>query len=322
VTAARVPAPAGPYRRFAYHALVASAPVARSRIGASVWERVWDATVAETAGTTTMRLHGTQAVVNIGHPYPAFMRRWPTYNAPLVELVHQVALRAGRPVTLVDVGASIGDTVLLVRERCGSELGDVWCVEGDDMFGAILEANLGDDPAVHIVHAMASDGADAVPELVRVHAGTASPQGADLVAAAPLDQLLMAAGPVDVVKIDTDGFDGMVLAGATKVLDAHPAVLFEWHPRLAAAAGVSLDLAFDVLGRSGYRRFMWFDKFGRYSHTEPGTAVADRQARADWCLGTGTPEPDWHYDVVALPPETPLDERALQTLRFALRGRY
>ena len=160
MTPPRVPPRAGLYRRVAYHALVAGAPVARTRLGASAWERAWNATVAETTGTTSMRIHGTRAVVNVGHPYPAFVRRWPSYNAPLVELVHQVALDARRPVTLVDVGASIGDTVLLVRERCGRELGEAWCVEGDDVFGAMLEANLGADPEVHIVHAMASDGAD------------------------------------------------------------------------------------------------------------------------------------------------------------------
>ena len=151
-----------------------------------------------------------------------------------------------------------------------------------------------------------------------MHAGTASPQGVDVVPAAPLDELLAAARIVDVLKIDTDGFDGMVLAGATRLLASHPAVLFEWHPRLARAVDVSLDLAFDVLDRAGYRRFMWFDKLGRYSHTEPGTAASDRRARAEWCLGESTPKPDWHYDVIALPPEDRLDEPALQGLRFAL----
>jgi FkbM family methyltransferase len=312
-------APAPRHQQLAYRLLVSSAPMARTRLGASLWERAWDASVADGHGTTTMPLHGRRALVNIGHPYPAFVRRWPTYNAPLVELVHQRALALGRPVTLVDVGASIGDTVLLVRERCGPELADAWCIEGDDSFVAILTANLGDDPSVHIVHALASDGATAIPELVRVHAGTFSPQGGDLVPAAPLDALLADAPRLDVIKIDTDGFDGMVLAGSEARLREHPAVLFEWHPRLANAADVSLDLAFEALEGAGYRRFMWFDKFGHYSHTDTKPEPEDRRARAQWCVSGRTPAPDWHYDVVALPPDDRTDEAALASLQFALR---
>src|SRR5262249_32276401 len=118
--ATTVPQPAPAPRQWAYRALVATAPFARARLGAALWQRAWDAAVASARGTTTVRLHGVDVAVNVGHPYPAFARRWPTYNAPLVELVHQTARARGRAVTLVDVGASIGDTVLLVRERCGS----------------------------------------------------------------------------------------------------------------------------------------------------------------------------------------------------------
>src|SRR5512133_2175401 len=89
-----------------YRGLVYTAPLARSRVGATVWERAWSRLERRACGTTHIRLHGHSVRVNIGHPYPAFIRRWPTYNSPLVRVVRMVHQTLERPVTLVDVGAS------------------------------------------------------------------------------------------------------------------------------------------------------------------------------------------------------------------------
>lgn len=305
-------APAASATRLAYRVLIASAPVARTTPGARGWEWAWNRFVAEADGVTTIRLHGVDTMINVGHPYPAFMRRWPTYNRPLVRLVRTVAAAKGRAVTVVDVGASVGDTARLLQSELGPQVGDIWCVEGDDTFATILDANFASDPHVHLVHALASDGAASIPSLVRVHAGTASPRGEERSTSAPLDDLLADAGPVDVVKIDTDGYDGCVLAGATRLCaEQRPAVLFEWHPRLADLAGVPLELAFERLEAAGYDTFLWFDKFGRYADADLDAAA--RAARADRCRrGEDTPAPDWHYDVVALAPGAGIDLDALR----------
>ena len=114
------------------------------------------------------------------------------------------------------------------------------------------------------------------------------------------------------IKIDTDGYDGRVLAGARRICaEDFPLVQFEWHPRLADAAGVPVELAFDELQRVGYEHFVWFDKFGHYSHVDEG--VAARVARAEWCRHGSTPAPDWHYDVVAVPGRSGVDVEALCT---------
>ena len=314
----RVEPVAPPVRTAVYRSLIRLAPLARGRVGVALWERAWERTVADAAGTLTLRLHGRATTINIGHPYPAFMRRWPTYNSPFVELVHQTAVAEGRPISLVDVGASIGDTVRLAHARCPGEVADVWCVEGDDAFIAILRANFEDDARVHLVHALASDGATAIPELVRVHAGTASPAGTTLRSAAPLDALLADAGDVDALKIDTDGFDGDVLAGAHEILERHhPNVLFEWHPRLARAAGTDIERAFRELIGAGYSRFYWYDKIGRFATMESGSQIDARATRAEWCLSGNTPAPDWHYDVIAVSEARTVDESALRTLAYA-----
>jgi len=304
--------PAGLGARLAYRALVATAPIARHRLGAALWDRSWSQLDRRATGTCHISLHGRSVMVNVGHPYPAFIRRWPSYNQPLVALVRATAAALQRPTTLVDVGASIGDTALLVEERCAQLVDEIWCIEGDDIFAELLEHNVRDMPSVHAVHALAGDGAATVPSLVRTHAGSATPQGADLVPASTLDDLVASSRHVDVVKIDTDGYDGRVLQGASRILDSHrPVVQFEWHPALATAVGVPVDLAFLVLAQHGYGPFLWFDKFGTYERTDALVDPEYLAERARWCVEGTTPAPDWHYDVIALPPDRGIDADAV-----------
>lgn len=302
-------------QRMGYHALVASAPLARTALGASVWERCWSRFERRAAGVAQISLHGQSVVVNVGHPYPAFIRRWPTYNGPLVALVRATSVALERRVTVVDVGASIGDTALLLRDHCPDHVGAIWCIEGDDFFAALLRTNLGGMTDVHVVHALAGDGADSIPELVRTHAGSASPRGDNAVPASTLDELVAAARNIDVVKVDTDGYDGRVLDGARRTLTKdRPAVQFEWHPALAEKARVPHRLAFSVLLECGYDTFLWFDKFGRYVRTELEFVLDNEALRehARWCIRGSTPAPDWHYDVIALPTGTSIDRDALE----------
>ena len=62
------------------------------------------------------------------------------------------------------------------------------------------------------------------------------------------DEVLADATHVDVIKIDTDGYDGQVLQGARQVLRTHrPSVVFEWHPILLAAVDQDWATPFEVL---------------------------------------------------------------------------
>jgi FkbM family methyltransferase len=301
--------------------LVAAAPMARTAVGERVWSRMWAASNRRSRGSVAIRLHGRRVVLNAAHPYPAFLRRWPTYNAPLVELVHQTALSRGAPVDVMDIGAAVGDTALLLLDRCEDDVGHVACVEGDKEFLAYLHANLGDDARVSIHEALLSDDGSEIAGLLRTHAGTASAQGAGLVPTIRLDDLATNGGlRTDVLKIDTDGFDGKILAGSTRVLQRdQPAVIFEWHPRLYEATGNDWHLPFEVLRACGYERLLWFTKFGDFDHVQQDDYPAEIDTRARVCLEDRGPAPDWHYDIVALTSDSRVDDRALAALAHARR---
>lgn len=167
---------------------------------------------------------------------------------------------------------------------------------------------------------MLSDDAGFERELVRTHRGTASAQGCESRPSTTLDSVLEAAGgpAVDVLKIDTDGFDGKVLAGATRLLNDHrPAVIFEWHPLLYDATGQNRHRPFEVLSAAGYRWLVWFDKYGVFSHVDDGYRRGPVDVLAELCVAGRGPGPDWHYDVVALPDGSPIQPVGMAALGHA-----
>jgi FkbM family methyltransferase len=307
------------FTELTYNALVRIAG-SRSVLVQAAWERAWEAAWRTLSGPVHTSIHGHDVIVNAGYSYPAFSRRWPTYNDPLVEVVHRAHMAKGGPITLVDVGAAVGDTVLLVLARCPGAIGAVHCVEGDDEFFGYLAANLTDIPQAQLHHALLSDSAGTVPSLVRTHKGTASAQGGERLPAVTLDSVLHAAKwpSVDVLKSDTDGFDGKVLAGATGVLaSSRPTVIFEWHPILYDATGQDCQRPFEVLADAKYRWLVWFDKYGAFSHVDDGYRPDQVEVLAQLCVSRRAPGPDWHYDVVALPEGSPILPGEIAALSWA-----
>jgi FkbM family methyltransferase len=303
----------------AYNALNRSVRVCSTRAGAAVWGRLWDHAWRHWSGTVTTELHGRRVTVNAGYPYPMLMRRWPTYNDPLVEVVHQAAIARGHAVTVVDVGGAVGDTALLLLDRAGDAVSQVWCVEGDEEFFALLRQNVAGLDRVRTWRALLSDGEGPEASLERIHRGTASAQGTAQTAATTMDSLLGGeVGSIGVVKVDTDGFDGKVLAGAAALLDRdRPAVIFEWHPKLYVATGNDWMRPLRSLASHDYDRFVWFTKFGELSHIAHGVDAGSVEELARVCLDDAGPALDWHYDVVALHSTSPISASDLAALRIA-----
>jgi FkbM family methyltransferase len=290
-----------------YAGLVRAAIVRRRPLGQRVWDRLWSASLARFSGPVGCVLYGSPSVVNFGYASPAFSRQYPMYNLPLVSLVAESASRLGRPASLVDVGAAVGDTILLVRQRCPSALGPVLALDGDPEFFGYLEHNLADVANVWCRKVLLAADEGYASSLVRTHSGTASPQGLVQSPAMRLDDVLDDWGqPVDVLKVDTDGFDGEVLAGARALLGSRQtAVIFEWHPVLCLRTGKDSLRAFEELQAAGYRDLRWFSRHGVPVEVMAKIDLAALAIRSAELCGR---DDDEHYDVVAVPPSWAVDE--------------
>ena len=248
-----------------------------------------------------MRLHGFPIRLNGGNPYPFLLAENPFFNQPLAELVRQVSNVHGRQLVIIDVGASLGNTVLLLQEQAAPTIARIHCIEADHEFIKLLIENTEQFPNVVLHQAMLAAEAKDVRSLVHHHPGSATAVGAHNVRATTIDELLLLhASRFDILKIDIDGSDGEALAGAQKMLKRdQPAVIFEWHPALIHQTGNDPYKPFSVLSDAGYTRFLWFRNTGHFSHfSRPGDPEVETWMHY---LRAMQPNADPHFDIVALP---------------------
>lgn len=282
------------------------------------WRRAWAWLGRHEDADVQTHLFGSQLTLTPTAVYPVYARRWPTYNDPLVEVVGQAAQALGRAVDVLDVGAAMGDTAALLRGSCPEALRTLVCVEGDAVFAGYLRTNTAGTGTV-VVEALLSDGA-AARELVRNPVGTATSVGPEGAPARRLDEVLQELGAgCDVLKVDVDGYDGRVLSGARETIRRHrPVVFFEWDPGSYERSGSDWHQPFEVCDDEGYTQYVWFDKYGRFSHLMSGYDVPSVEAHARLCL-TSTVLVEWHYDVVALHASSTVDPISVAELDFARR---
>jgi FkbM family methyltransferase len=238
---------------------------------------------------------------------------------PLVSAVRATRQSGQGPIAVVDVGAAVGDTALLLMDACREDIATLLCVEGDEEFLRYLSNNVGSLPEVAVHPAVVSDIEGEIPCLVRTHLGTAGAQGETTTHAVTLDSVL-GDYHVDVLKIDTDGWDGRILSGAVTALRRDvPVVVFEWAPCQLEATGNRWQVPFEVLRNCGYTAFVWFDKFGRFSHVDSGDP-GQVEPVEQMCIRGEGPAPDWHFDVIALHPARPVGLATLARTRFQHRS--
>jgi FkbM family methyltransferase len=173
---------------------------------------------------------------------------------------------------VVDVGANVGDTAVIVRAH-----GDVpvLCVEGDDRFFAILRRNAARlDPPPELEHAYVDAPAHAAVERAR---GTARLVAGDRpvrtrTLGAILDDHPRFAAPA-LVKLDTDGSDVPILLAELDLLARlAPALFFEYDPHLGAD-----PVVFERLRAIGYREVDVYENTGEL---RGGLDLADADAVA------------------------------------------
>lgn len=265
-------------------------------------------------------IHGKPLLMNIGYTYPLTTRYFKTFNNPLVELVHQAFLIKQKKVFVVDVGAAIGDTFFLLKANNGDELEKVLCIDGDDEFYTYLNYNLRHSKnATSLKYFLSATDGEMQNSLIHIHQGTASAQGKNKTETISLNSVIVQSGflPIDVLKIDVDGFDGTVLKGADRILQNYqPAVIFEYHPILIRKTKKDFYLPFQVLNENGYKHFLWYTKYGTFSHFMFGYDNKLIEYYATICIN-GKIDYDMHFDVIALPNSNDFNIIALAELEFA-----
>jgi FkbM family methyltransferase len=202
------------------------------------------------------------------------------YEEHLAELFRHLTCPGDR---CIDVGANIGVHTIRLAKLVGPG-GSVIALEPDGQIARRLSANIGlnDLANVQVYEAAASDkaGEDVVlhrPGLSDSNKGRASllphsylTGSKNSVSTTTIDDV--AAGPVALIKIDVEGFEGAVVAGATRTIDeSGPSIIFEYAPAMLTD---SFQSPFKYLALKGY--YLYRISQVRQRFTGRGTLVLER----------------------------------------------
>lgn len=175
-------------------------------------------------------------------------------------------LSGARPGIFIDVGANLGWHAVHAAQHPSVEI--VVAFEPDPFNAWLLDRNL---TANGIENAIVSNAAvGARSGNIRLHRYKSSNYGrhslltdygygSRMVPIVDLDsalhQLGLADRPVSVLKIDVEGYEPAVIAGATKTLERTGAVILEYSPDLSSAGGLAGHDMLDRLFNAGFQPF-------------------------------------------------------------------
>ncbi len=216
---------------------------------------------------------------------------------PHVARVFRELLRPGMRV--LDLGANIGYYTMLAAARVGPA-GSVIAFEPGPANGALLAASVAANGFgnVALFSCAVADSAGVVGLRLDDSNGqidAAGAPGATLVQAVSLDQLLGPAHPVDLIKLDIEGAEGLALAGMRGLLRAaRPIIVTEFSP--PALRQVSQIEPADYLARLrelGYDLYVIDQRLGVSRRPEGDAEVMAHLAHTA----------SEHLDLLALPRE-------------------
>ena len=224
-------------------------------------------------------LYGHHLLLPAEHPLAPTLAIFPAYNSPLAFAAQAVVDSDARASNLVviDVGANVGDTVALI-EQISSNASHYLCIEADREIAEICRINHSNNPRVQVKQCFIGDQ-EGVPVSLEDD-GRANPSGKllgehetssdqDFDRIIRLDEVatpfVESHGRLSLIKIDTEGYDFSVLRSGSRLLGQyHPALFYEWYPKLLTASGEGVWDGFEYLASLGYQHYVLFTNQGEY----------------------------------------------------------
>lgn len=219
-----------------------------------------------------MSIHGRQLKVPLSHSLPEYLESFRFYDR-LPQRISQYLHQQHGQLNCIDVGANVGDSIAAFYAK---DTDTFLAIEPNPKFNALLSENWGWNKNVTVVDDLCSSDSGEGTFEVRESNGTASILQTEIgikMRRRPLDEIVTghpAAMHANVLKIDTDGHDFEVLAGARGLLSRSlPAVLFECDAFENTRYVEECLIALKALKQSGYNSFLLYDNvgslMGRYS---------------------------------------------------------
>lgn len=199
-------------------------------------------------------------------------RHDPEMNSQLGRLAACVAAKyAG--LTVIDIGANVGDTIAIIKSIIDIP---VIGIEGDDISYSFLEKNTAQFKDVTILKKFLGEKKESRPVAFEKSGWNTTillpEESNQSISLQSLDEVLtekeLMTRNLKLLKIDTEGFDTIILRGAHDMIQQHhPAIYIEFNRNnMEAIKEDGLSTLFS-LEAEGYRSVIFFDNNGRYLTT-------------------------------------------------------
>ncbi|PYS68054.1 MAG: hypothetical protein DMF73_17740 [Acidobacteria bacterium] len=215
-------------------ALSITAPSITGRIGRYILRQIRSGVLSAYDPAVIYELAGSKLLLPFSHQLPYILQLCPEYTMNIARLAKHVQDKYS-DMAIIDIGANVGDTLAIIRSTVDAP---VLCIEGEDRFFALLEGNAKRFSNVELAHAFV--GTDVLPASFKVssNGGTArltATDSQDTVPMRTLDAILdehpSFRATLQLIKIDTDGFDVPILLSSLDLLGRRrPVVFFEYSP--------------------------------------------------------------------------------------------
>lgn len=213
-------------------------------------------------------------LMNADHTIVKYRDQYPSYSVNLPRLA-QYVIKKYPEMSIIDVGANIGDGVALVRTQVHCP---IICIEGDPEYFALLKKNLHQFKETDAFNVFLGEKESRARIKTAKQGGTLQIKNPDQISATAngavlemttIDSLAQAQQQkfscAKILKIDTDGYDLKIIRGSIDLLKRNKPILFFEYDRsyLDALSDKGLSI-FNSLKELGYQSALFYDNFGRF----------------------------------------------------------
>ncbi len=176
---------------------------------------------------------------------------------------------------VIDIGANMGDTIAIIKSAIDIP---VIGIEGDDIAYSFLEKNTSQFRDVFPVKEFLGEKTETISVALEKSGWNTtiipSEKSDKKITLKTLDEILeeprFSSRTLKLLKIDTEGFDTIIIRGATEMIQKYqPVIYFEYNRSNMEAIGEDGLSTLLSLEKYGYDSIIFFDNKGRYLLTAP-----------------------------------------------------
>ncbi|WMW24312.1 FkbM family methyltransferase [Methanolobus sediminis] len=204
------------------------------------------------------------------HNLPHYIRSYPSYSSNLGRIAKLISKKYNY-LSVIDIGANIGDSVAIIKTEIDLP---ILCIEGNKRFFELCQKNTSSISNVSLENVYIGNKTETTSLKTKNVGGTShiyKDNTMNTVSEINMKTLtdVLKEHPLylksKLIKIDTDGFDGIILRGAIDYISAtKPIIFFEYDPFFLSKQNDDGISIFAMLRSLGYKVALIYDNYGFY----------------------------------------------------------